>query len=180
MPTPAERRALIFVAVVATLGTGVRGLRAFRSPEIPRSDREALATQIARVDSAIASGGRRPASRARRDPVSKSDATGLMRSAKAARPVRVDPLDSLRHAPIDLDRADVRSLDLLPGIGPALAARIVADREANGPFGSLDALQRVKGVGPALATRLAPYVTFSRVARQPELDSEGREVMRRP
>jgi len=69
-------------------------------------------------------------------------------------------------APIDVDRADVDALDRLPGIGPALARRIVEDRDANGPFGSVDALQRVRGIGPALAARLAPLVTFSGVPRQ--------------
>ena len=36
----------------------------------------------------------------------------------------------------------------LPGIGPVLAERIVADRHKNGAFGTLEALQRVPGIGP--------------------------------
>jgi competence protein ComEA len=66
-----------------------------------------------------------------------------------------------------VDVADAAVLDALPGIGPSLAARIVADREARGPFGSLEGLRRVKGVGDVLAARLAPRVTFSGVARLP-------------
>jgi len=62
---------------------------------------------------------------------------------------------------VDVDIADAPALEALPGIGPALATRIVQDRERNGPFGSLDGLQRVKGVGPALAAKLQPHVTFS-------------------
>jgi len=63
--------------------------------------------------------------------------------------------------PVDLDRADSAALERLPRIGPALAARIVADRRSHGDFGSLEALQRVRGIGPKLAQLLRPHVTFS-------------------
>lgn len=69
--------------------------------------------------------------------------------------------DLADRAPIDVDVADAAALDALPGIGPALAQRIVEDRARDGGFGSLAALQRVRGVGPKLAQRVAPYVTFS-------------------
>lgn len=49
---------------------------------------------------------------------------------------------------VDLNSADVAALDTLPGVGPSTAAKIVADREANGPFTSVDDLQRVAGIGP--------------------------------
>ncbi len=50
--------------------------------------------------------------------------------------------------PIDLNAADAALLDTLPGVGPSTAAKIVADREANGPFASVDDLGRVTGIGP--------------------------------
>ena len=62
---------------------------------------------------------------------------------------------------VDLDRATEREIDVLPWIGPALASRIVANRDSFGPFGSLEALGRVKGVGAATRKRLAMLVTFS-------------------
>ena len=64
---------------------------------------------------------------------------------------------------VDLDRASARELERLPGIGPGLAARIVADRAAHGPFGGLGGLDRVSGVGPALLARVAPHASFSGV-----------------
>jgi competence protein ComEA len=64
--------------------------------------------------------------------------------------------------PIDLDVAGAAEIETLPRIGPALAQRIVADREAAGPFGSLEGLRRVRGIGAATASLLAPLVTFSR------------------
>lgn len=62
---------------------------------------------------------------------------------------------------VDLDEASEREIDVLPRIGPALARRIVANRDSFGPFGSLEALGRVKGFGPATRKRLSPLVTFS-------------------
>lgn len=62
---------------------------------------------------------------------------------------------------IDVDRATARELQRLPGVGPALAARIVADRQSAGAFGDTAGLARVRGIGPATLTRLAPHLTFS-------------------
>jgi competence protein ComEA len=57
-----------------------------------------------------------------------------------------DPLRFLSQAPAD-------SLDLLPGIGPVLAARIVEAREARGKFTSWNEVDAVKGIGPRLIAR---------------------------
>ena len=62
---------------------------------------------------------------------------------------------------VDLDRASAPEIELLPWVGPALARRIVANRDSFGAFGSLAALARVKGLGPATRKRLAGRVTFS-------------------
>jgi competence protein ComEA len=59
---------------------------------------------------------------------------------------------------IDLNQADVNDLEALPGVGQAIAERIVAYREANGPFASVDDLKQVKGIGPALFEKIAPLV----------------------
>jgi competence ComEA-like helix-hairpin-helix protein len=56
--------------------------------------------------------------------------------------------------PVDLNRATARELEALPGIGPSLASRIVADREVRGPYPDLPSLQRVSGIGPATIARL--------------------------
>ena len=50
--------------------------------------------------------------------------------------------------PVNINTADAETLAAeLTGIGPALAAEIVRDREQNGRYDSPDALSRVKGVG---------------------------------
>ena len=67
---------------------------------------------------------------------------------------------------IDIDRAGVRELQRLPGVGPALAQRIVADRESRGAFGGIAGLDRVAGMGPATLERLAPFLTFGTVGAE--------------
>jgi competence protein ComEA len=60
---------------------------------------------------------------------------------------------------IDVNTADAAALCELPGIGPSLAARIVAYRDAHGPFGKAEDLTAVGGIGPATAEKLRPFVT---------------------
>ncbi|MBB73210.1 MAG: hypothetical protein CMJ75_01720 [Planctomycetaceae bacterium] len=68
---------------------------------------------------------------------------------------------------VDLDRADWPELTLLPGIGPALAQRIVVSRRNDGRFVDIDALLRVKGIGPVRLARMRPYlVDWKRRANQ--------------
>jgi competence protein ComEA len=62
---------------------------------------------------------------------------------------------------IDLDRANAVEIARLPRVGFALARTIVADRDARGPFGSLESLDRVPGIGPGLLAAIAMNVTFS-------------------
>ena len=59
---------------------------------------------------------------------------------------------------LNVNHATAVELEGLPGIGPALARRIVADREAQGPFATTAALDRVPGIGPALLTRLGGLI----------------------
>lgn len=78
-----------------------------------------------------------------------------------------------------MDTSSAELLETLNGVGPALAGRIVADRDSAGPFGSLDGLRRVKGIGPALSARLAPQVTFSRLPRPQNAVVGPRSVRRK-
>ncbi len=66
---------------------------------------------------------------------------------------------------VDVESASAAELERLPRVGPALAQRIVSDRSAHGPFGSLEGLQRVRGIGPAMARQLQGYVTFGGTGR---------------
>ena len=61
--------------------------------------------------------------------------------------------------PIDVNTATAAQLEELPGIGPSLAAAIIAYRVEHGPFATLDALEQVPGIGPSKLSRLRPHAT---------------------
>jgi comEA protein len=57
------------------------------------------------------------------------------------------PHDTSGARPVNINTADATALAALPGIGPVYARRIVAYREAHGPFRSVDDLLEVSGIG---------------------------------
>lgn len=61
---------------------------------------------------------------------------------------------------VNINTALIPELDLLPGIGPSLAARIIAERERGGPFGRIEDLGRVRGIGPKIIENLRPHVVL--------------------
>jgi predicted flap endonuclease-1-like 5' DNA nuclease len=142
MPTPAERKALLFFSTVLLLGASTRAYRTLRSHSpSDQHTRSALERQIKAADSARRSGLRKP-----------------KREKKPKTPPKPP-------GPVDLDVATEKEIEALRHIGPALAKRIVADRDSFGPFGSMDGLKRVKGVGPSMVGKLDSTVTFSLVPR---------------
>ena len=171
MPTPAERQALLFLAAVAALGGGVRVVetRRFNAQAAAGEQRvssrppwtlgeRALADQIAAVDSAREAA--QETARTRRSKGRRPRGTAGSRSADAARGTMPELQPAARPMVVDLNQATARELERLPRVGPALAARIVAWREAHGPIRSLEDLRHVRGIGPVTAALLAPSVTF--------------------
>lgn len=72
--------------------------------------------------------------------------------------------ESAPHAPpaiavkIDINTAAQAELELLPGVGPALAARIIEERARGGRFTRVEDLGRVRGIGPKTIERLRAHV----------------------
>lgn len=62
------------------------------------------------------------------------------------------------EGPVDLNTATAAALQRLPRIGPKTAARIIAYREAHGPFRRVQDLVRVRGIGPKTLAGLEPLV----------------------
>jgi competence protein ComEA len=169
MPTPAERKALLFLAAVIVLGASERVVRAARDDgHADSASADALSRQLAAVDSA----SNAPARARGRSTRGRRGGKGGGRSKPDSTRGIAPHADSIRTSEanatfiVDLDIAEQRDLESLPRIGPVLAARIIEDRNANGPFGSMEGFQRVRGVGPALAETLRARVTFSGTARQ--------------
>lgn len=76
-------------------------------------------------------------------------------------PVTIDNRESGgSQKPLNVNRATVAELDALPGVSPAVAARIVEYRTARGRFTTIEELDSVKGIGPALLAKLKPLVVF--------------------
>lgn len=62
-------------------------------------------------------------------------------------------------SPVNINTATAEELQTLPRIGPAMAQRIIAWREAHGGFRSVDELDAVPGIGPSMLENLRPLVT---------------------
>ncbi|WP_413430840.1 ComEA family DNA-binding protein [Crateriforma spongiae] len=72
---------------------------------------------------------------------------------------------------IDLNEAPLRELNLLPGVGPVLAGRILSNRQARGPFSDLNDLARVSGIGPKTIERIRPYAVAQAASGSATADS---------
>ena len=126
-----EKRALLFLAVIAVAGGLMRVLRAtdapagapLLAPGLPTGD---VARQARLAQAAL----------------------------EATRPL-------LPGESVDLDTAPELQIERLPRVGPQLARRIVEERAAHGPFGSLEGLKRVSGIGPATLKGFERTASFS-------------------
>jgi competence protein ComEA len=159
MPTPGERKALLFLGAVIVLGGGMRAAQAIGSTAPADSQaRAAIDAQINAVDSVRKNGKKKKGKK----------------SPKGHVVAKVEiPLEPTK---IDLDIASAAQIETLRGIGPAMAKRIVADRDSLGPFGSLKELERVRGIGPKLAAKIDSSVTFSLVPRLSPTTQSGSAV----
>ncbi len=62
---------------------------------------------------------------------------------------------------VDINHATQAELESLPGIGPALAERIIAYRQEHGPFARIEDIQLVSGIGPATFERIRTQITVT-------------------
>ncbi len=149
--TPAERRLAVLLFALAVLGQFARwGGRA--SPEVAR----------------WLEGGPSPAASPETISVSK-DVLPAMPSAPrpdtavAMKPPPSSEPNSGAAGDVDPNTADRTALMRLPGVGPVLADRILADRARSGPYGRPEDLLRVPGIGPAKLAKLRAHLVFGRV-----------------
>ncbi len=70
-----------------------------------------------------------------------------------------DEIAEMHLERINLNTATAEELSLLPDIGATLAGRIIAYREAQGAFTSVNELLSIEGIGANAYAKIAPYVT---------------------
>ena len=132
-----ERRAVVVLAVIAALGGLVRVVRTTGEPP----GAALIAPHLAGED--------------------------VVRQAQLSRRAEALARPLMPGERVDVDRAGPEELERLPRVGRELARRIVEEREAGGPFGSLDGLRRVPGIGPAMLRDLQRAAVFSGLPRSP-------------
>lgn len=92
-------------------------------------------------------------------PIAPDDSTAAD-VAEAAVATAAAPRRSGKPPPVrtNINTASADQLQRLPGIGPALAARVVAYRQANGPFRHPDEIVEVSGIGDKTLVKLRPWI----------------------
>jgi competence protein ComEA len=60
---------------------------------------------------------------------------------------------------VNINTADAKELDELPGAGPSTAEKIIEYRHHNGSFKSVDELEGVSGIGPKKLEKIKPFAT---------------------
>ncbi|HEY4691192.1 MAG TPA: helix-hairpin-helix domain-containing protein [Anaerolineae bacterium] len=138
-------------------------IRVYVSGAVKKPDVYALPVGSIVKDALDAAGG--PAADADLDRINLATALsdGLQVHVPRKGESSVAPLGSTPGAsatgPIDINTATVEQLDALPGIGPAIAQRIIDYRTANGPFASIEQIKDVKGIGDALFEKIKDLIT---------------------
>jgi hypothetical protein len=156
MPTPAEQKALTFVALVILLGGGVRIVRGgvLGSPSVTLPEQQALARQAFAADSVATAGSRDMASKGRKSTGkapkrryagAKFDSAGVLIQGTGVADATVSPLGFPPPGPrIDVDFRALRPAGALVGSTPLIDLD-VADAAQVG---------QLPRVGPALARRI--------------------------
>ncbi len=79
----------------------------------------------------------------------------------AAQQPAADTAKATLQPAVNLNTATAAQLETLPGVGPALAARIIEHRQKNGPFKKIEELMNVKGIGEKSFLKLKPLITVT-------------------
>jgi competence protein ComEA len=149
--TSSEALAILGLATLMAVGSVIAHVDARR----PRVDPAAYGT----LDAAIEAGARLSVEEALA--TLPDGSASAVEAPEPAPPARPAPRQILAPARLDPNTASSQALQRLPGIGPALAGRIIEHRELQGPFRSPRDLLAVKGIGPKTFERLEPYLFVS-------------------
>ncbi len=67
--------------------------------------------------------------------------------------------ESMAQVQVNINTATLEELEVLPGIGPVSAQRIIDHRSERGPFATIDQLVEVKGIGEKSLEKIRPLVS---------------------
>lgn len=70
------------------------------------------------------------------------------------------PAVSTAASLVNINTATLEELDTLPGVGPVTAEKIIAHRQANGPFATIEAIMDVSGIGPVKFEAMRDLITI--------------------
>jgi len=158
-----ETRALAFIAALIALTTLGRWVDRPRTvlPEGAEVDIAALAARSEAARKQTPQPARGKGASPNRPAPQPTDVVHVV-SPAAESTVEKEAAPISSRNPLDLNRASAAELDKLPGVGPALAARIIGRRDSVGPFRTFEQLDSVRGIGPALLARLKPLLRLAR------------------
>jgi competence protein ComEA len=71
------------------------------------------------------------------------------------------PLQTATSGQVNINTADQATLESLPGIGPVTAQKIIAYRQTNGPFATIEDIQLVSGIGPATFEKIKDLIAVA-------------------
>ena len=74
---------------------------------------------------------------------------------------------SLTNSQIDINSADQRDLESLPGVGPALAQKIIEHRERHGYFHTVSDLKHISGIGDKTLQQIEPDIKIKKPSKRP-------------
>ena len=82
----------------------------------------------------------------------------------------------LANAAVNINSATQAQLETLKGVGPAKAKEIIEYRKKNGPFKTVDDLDKVKGIGPGILKKIHNDITVSGTTTVKEEKSSAKEM----
>jgi competence protein ComEA len=149
--TSTERRVVMLLVVALIAGMGIK-LYKSAGGTTPRYDYSSSDSEFAARSRLIAEHDSNSSIRPTHDAFDNSH--------PASGPVHA--VDKVTHSVININTATKEELVKLPGIGEAMAERIIMYREENGPFRSVEDLTNVKGIGKKKLAQIAPFCSVGK------------------